>query len=283
MFLRGRVPTALGFAFILSVITQGMVAAACPVQMDVDRVAWIELKSTPSDTPMDLVSFYDRTSSLQLFTLGLLFVLMLAAAALIVERAIYYYRAGRQARLFISLANDALFQARAHDVTFLSARFRLSPVACVVNASLRTIAADVQYSAFGRHIAETAQVERVVRGLATLGAIAMTTPIVGAALAVQGLIRWLRVSTALEISADVLQRWIADWLIGLLISLVLAFVATWAHRLLSATANRMLLEMDRLSLAFISRIASSTHRSQNAGRLLVPATAEIRSFATRPL
>jgi hypothetical protein len=122
----------------------------------------------------------------------------------------------------------------------------------------------------------------VARGLATLGAIAMTTPIVGAAFAVEGLIRCLRVSSVLEITPDVLQIWIADWLIGLLGALVVTFVATWAHRLLSATANRLLLEMDRASLAFISRIANCSDRPRDESRLLVPATTEIW-LGTRPL
>ena len=274
---------AFGFACILLVMTHVVIARACPVPMHLDRVAWVDLECTPSNTPMDLVSFYDRTSGLQLFTLALLIVLTLGAAALIVERVVHYSRAIRQTRLFISLANDALFQDRPHDVILLAERFRHCPVACVVNASLTPDAVGVQFSPFGCHTAATAQVAKVAQGLATLGAIAMTTPIVGAVLAVEGLIRCLRLSSVLQISSDVLQNWIADWLIGLLIGLVVAFAATWAHRLLSATANRLLLEMDRISLALISRITSSLERSRRDGRLLMPVTAEIESFATRPL
>jgi biopolymer transport protein ExbB/TolQ len=274
---------AFGFACILLVMTHVVIAPACPVPMHVDRVVWVDLECTPSNTPMDLVSFYDRTSVLQLFTLALLIVLTLGAAALIVERAVHYSRASRQTRRFVSLANDALFQDRAHDVVLLAARFRHSPVACVVNASLTPGAAEDRFSSFGRHTAATVQVARVARGLATLGAVATTTPIVGAVLAVEGLIRCLRVSSVFEISPDVLQNWIADWLIGLLIGLVVAFVATWAHRLLAATANRLLLEMDRLSLAFISRIPSSSEEPANEVRLLRSATIEIGSFATRRL
>jgi hypothetical protein len=232
---------------------------------------------------MDLVSFYDRTSGLQLLTLALLFVLTLAAAALIVDRVIHYSRASRQTRLFISLANDALFHDRAHDVILLAARFRHSPLACVVNASLTPGAVGVQFSPFGRHSASTAEVAMVVRGLASLGAIAMTIPIVASILAVEGLIRCLRVSSELQISPDVLQNWAADWLIALLVGMVVALAATWAHRLLSATANRLLLGMDRLSLAFIARITSSSERLRNEGRLIAPVTTELRNFDTRPL
>lgn len=284
MMLSGLAPIAFGLGFLLLVMTQVVIARACPPDpINMDRVVSVELKCIPSNTPMDLVSFYDRTSGLQLLTLALLPVLTLAAAALIVERVVHYSRASRQTRLFISLANDALFQDRAHHVILLAAHFRHSPVACVVNASLTPAAGGIQFSSFGRHTAATAQVAKVARGLASLGAIAMTTPIVGSVLALEGLIRCLRVSSELQISPDVLQNWIADWLVALLIGMVVAFVAIWAHRLLSATANRLLLEMDRISLAFISRIASSTEWPQIDRRLPVPATTEIGSCATRPL
>ena len=271
VILKSRVPLALGFAFLLVVMTQVVITRACTAPpIDMRSVVSVELVCTPSNTPMDLVSFYDRTSGLQLLTLALLFVLTLAAAALIVDRVIHYSRASRQTRLFISLANDALFHDRAHDVILLAARFRHSPLACVVNASLTPGAVGVQFSPFGRHSASTAEVARVVRGLASLGAIAMTIPIVASILAVEGLIRCLRVSSELQISPDVLQNWAADWLIALLAEMVVALAATWAHRLLSPTANRLLLEMDRLSLAFIARIASSSERLRNEGRLLAP-------------
>jgi hypothetical protein len=273
---------AFGFALLLLITTPIEVARACPVQINMERVAWVELNGIPSSTPMDLVSFYDRTSGLQLLTIVLLIALTLTAGVLIVERAAYYARASRQTRLFISLANDALFQGRPPDVCTLAARYRQSPVACVLDASLTPCAAGVRFSPSGRHTAATVQVARIARGLATLGAIAMTTPVVGAAIAVEGLIRFLRVSSVLEISSDVLQNWIADWLIGLLGALVVTFIAFLAHLLLSATAIRLLLEIDRSSLAFISRIADSSERPRVESRLLVPATTEI-SLSTRPL
>ena len=122
-----------------------------------------------------------------------------------------------------------------------------------------------------------------MRGLAALGAIAMTTPIIGAAAAVEGLIRCLRVSSMLPISSDVLQNWVADWLLALLFAMALGFAATWAHRLLCAKANRLVVEMDRLSLAMISRIMDPAERAQARPLLTASPTGEIGRLVTRSL
>jgi hypothetical protein len=222
---------------------------------------WVDLNYAPSNLPMDLVSFYDRTSGFQFVAWGGLFICALAGIALVVERSIYYSRASRQTQLFMSLANEALVYHQPGDALRLAAAFPASPVACVVNASFTAGNSEpLQFSTAARHIASTSKTAHVVRGLPALGALAMSTPTIGASAAVEGLIRCLRVSSMRPMSSDVLQNWVADWLLALLFALAIGFAATWAYRLMSARANQLLLEMDRLSLAIISRIIDPAER-----------------------
>jgi len=83
-----------------------------------------------------------------------------------------------------------------------------------------------------------------------------------------------------SISSDVLQNWVADWLLALFFGLALGFAATWAHRLLSAKASRLLVEMDRLSLALIIRIIDPSERPR-VRRLMAAPTSEIGRLVTQ--
>lgn len=279
---------AVGSALGLCLLVSGeRVARACPLlqpAQDPWSYVWVDLKRSPTNIPMDLVSFYDRTSGFQFVAWGGLFIFALGGIALVVERSIKYSRASRQTRLFMSLANEALVYQQPIDALRLASAFPSSPVACVVDASLTPgQQGEVQFSTASRHLAASAKTADVVRGLATLGAIAMTTPIIGSAAAVEGLIRCLRVSSIGPISSDVLQNWVADWLLTLLFALALGFAGTWAHRLLSAKANRLVVEMDRLSLAIISRIMDPAERPRARPLLIASSTAEIGRLVTRPL
>ena len=273
--------STLGFGLLVS---GERVARACPLSQPPQgpwSAVWVDLKSSPTNIPMDLMSFYDRTSGVQFVAWVGLFISALAAIALIVERSIKYSRASRQTRMFMSLANNALLYEQPVDALRLTANFPASAVACVVNASLTPgNRGEFEFSTAARHITASSKTADVVRGLAVLGAIAMTTPIIGAAAAVEGLIRCLRVSSMLPISSDVLQNWVADWLLALFFALALGFAATWAHRLLSAKANRLLVEMDRLSLALIIRIIDPSERPR-VRRLMAAPTSEIGRPVTR--
>lgn len=233
---------------------------------------------------MDLVSFYDRTSGFQFVAWAGLFILALAGVALTIERAIKLSRAGRQTKLFLSLANEALTYERPSEALRLARHLISSPVAFVVNASVVMLqSGEFRFSSAARHVATTAKATEIMQGLAMLGAIAMTTPMIAAAASVEGLIRYLRFSSIIPFSSDVLQNWVADWLICLLAGWVLAFFAIWAHRLLSAKANRLLLEMDRLSLAIVCRIMTPTEGPPLMPQLLSPETSEIASLDTQPI
>jgi hypothetical protein len=72
-------------------------------------------------------------------------------------------------------------------------------------------------------------------------------------------------------------------LLALLFALALGFAATWAHRLLSAKANHLVVEMDRLSLAIISRIMDPAERPRAGPHLVASPTAEIGKLVTRSL
>ena len=72
------------------------VARACPYFAPEGNrgrdFAWVELNSFPSSTPMDLVSFYDRTSGLQFVAWAGLLVFALAGIAMVVERSVRFSR-----------------------------------------------------------------------------------------------------------------------------------------------------------------------------------------------
>ena len=275
----------VGSTLGLSLLVSGeRVARACPVPQDPWSAVWVDLRSSPTNLPMDLVSFYDRTSGFQFAAWAGLFIFALAGIALVVERSIKYSRATRQTGLFMSLANEALVYQQPIDALRLARAFPSSPVASVVSASLTPgQPGEVQFSTASRHIAASAKTADVVRGLATLGAIAMTTPIIAAAAAVEGMIRCLRIASLVPISSDVLQNWVADWLLALLFALALGFAATWAHRLLAAKANSLVVEMDRLSLAIISRIMDPAERPRARPMLIASSTAETGGRVTRSL
>lgn len=278
---------AVGSTLAFSPLVSGLtVAPLCPIPMPQVpwSLAWVDLKSTPTDIPMDLVSFYDRASGVQFLVWAGLFIFALAGISLVVERASYYSRASRETKLFLSVANDALIYQQPVDALRLASLFPSSPVAWVVDACLTAgHAGEVRFSTARRHIAATAKTTDVARGLATLSAIAMTSPIIGAGAMIEGLIRCFRTASISPISADVLHNWVADWLLTLLAALALGFAATWAHRLLSAKANRLILEMDRLSLAMISRIIDPAERPRAGPLPITPPTSEIKIFVTARL
>lgn len=275
---------AVGSTLAFSPLVSGLtIPPLCPISMPQVpwSVVWVDLKSVPTDIPMDLVSFYDRASGFQFLVWAGLFIFALAGISLVVERASYYSRASRETKLFLSAANDALIHQQPVDALRLASVFPSSPVAWVVDACLTSdYGGKVRFSPARRHMAATAKTVDVGRGLAMLSAIAMTTPIIGAGVLIEGLIRCFRAASISPISSDVLHNWVADWLLTLLAALALGFAATWAHRLLSAKANRIILEMDRLSLAMISLITDPAERPLAVPLPITPPTSEIKMFVT---
>ena len=184
----------------------------------------------------------------------------------------------------MSRANEALICDRPIEALGVASDFPASPIACVIAASISPgPSAEFHFSTAARQIAVSSMTADLVRGLPSLCAIAMTAQIIGSAAAVEGLIRCLRISSVVPISSDVLQNWVADWLAAMLWALVIGLAATWAHRLLSAKANRLIIEMDRLSLAMIDRIIDPTERPRIRPSLTALPTAGMRSPVTRPL
>ena len=217
---------------------------ACPVPFwpspfySPESFVMVELKSIPPDAAMTLLGWYDRSTTLQKAGWAILLVLALATAVLMINRTAKYVRASRQNWLFISLANDLVTDQPAAALSVAS-NFTASPIARVVSASVRQAERDeFKLSTTARHFAITTLTVELTRGLATLGAIAMATPLLGAAVATDRLIYYLRGNISFELNAAVLQVWMADWLLCLFASLLLAFIATWGHRLLAAKANR---------------------------------------------
>lgn len=255
---------------------------ACPrVYYPPASFVMVDLKYIPPDAAMSLLAWYDRSTTLQKAGWAILLVLALATAVLMINRTVKYVRASRQNWLFISLANDLVIDQPAAALSVAS-NFTASPVARVVSASVSKVERDeFKLSTTARHFAISALTVELTRGLATLGAIATATPLLGAAVATDRLIYYLRSNISFELTASVLQLWMSDWLLCLLAALVLASIATWAHRLLAAKANRLLLEMDRLSLAITSRILNPAERPPVRLLLPAPLTTPFEIRATR--
>jgi len=253
MTSRPTTTAAIGLVLLASDLQM----TACPLRLPLPpprSFVQVDLRYIPSTTPMELLSFYDRASVLELLILLLLFCSAAGALALIIERSTCYARAHRQTRSFLWAAKEAFALEETADLVFLASLYPRSPLANVISVSLIPDRTDnYSFSPSGRQLACAVKVREVARGLTILSGIAMTAPLLGAAAAVEGMMRYLRISSVLFISSDILKEWSSEWLGILLASLSIGFAVVWAHRLLSASANRLLSEMDRLSLALINR------------------------------
>ena len=191
----------------------------------------------------------------------ILMVSALYGVVLVVERFLCFCKAGRQSREFQSKAGEALFRCQVARAISLARDYPYSPLAFVINAAFCN-GADTgsRPSMSARHqaiVAQTIDLKRGLWHLSTIGwllaMLALLSVCVGA-INVSQMMRYAEViETVYLIGA------FSDSLSVVVYCVLSGFVILFAHRSFTAKAEHLQIEMERLSLSFIERVADITH------------------------
>jgi biopolymer transport protein ExbB/TolQ len=214
-----------------------------------------------------------------------LYILLSYAVCIVVERWLTYYHAERQTQEFQSRITDAIYDKRINDAKRLAAEFPKSPLAAVVNASLRPTSridewatADFVPSMEARQQAIVTKTEELRRGLWALSAIGWTVPLVGLFILVVGVITSLQgwmYAESYFYYGSFLPRCLANALWPTIFSIFVAIPVIWFHKSFAARSERLTMQLDRLSLAIIGQIVNPPEAISNG--------AVIKLYDTRPL
>lgn len=190
-----------------------------------------------------------------------LFLAGLYAIALIVERFLVFYNAGRQSREFQSKAGEAMFRGQFTGAVRLARDYPDSPLAFVINTAFdsQEQRGHPAPSMRLRHQAIVARTIELKRGLWHLSAIGWLLALLALLAFCVGAInagRMMRYAEAY--SAPYMIGALTDSLSVMVYCVLAAFVILVAHRFFTARAEHFQLEMDRLSLAFIDGVTSTT-------------------------
>lgn len=183
------------------------------------------------------------------------------AVALIVERFLVFYNAGRQTREFQSNAGEAMFQGERKRAVCLAGDYPDSPLAFVINATFANQADAGQPKPLMRfrHQAIVAQTIELKRWLWHLSAIGWFLALLALLAFCINAINVGRMSRYAESCSGPYVIGALTQSLSLIVYCVLAgFVVLVAHRFLTARVDHFQLEMDRLSLAFIEGLTSTT-------------------------
>jgi len=214
----------------------------------------------------------------------------LCAVGLIVERFLVFYNGSRQSREFQSKAGEALFRGQFTRAVCLARDYPDSPLAFVIHAAFdkQEEAGHPRPSMRLRHQAIVARTIELKRGLWHLSAIGWLLSLLALLALCVGAINAGRMMRYAE-------AFYAPYMIGVLTEslsvmvycVLVGFVILVAHRFFTARVEHFQLEMDRLSLAFIEGVTSTTESLAERPRarplLIASATGEIGRLVTRPL
>jgi biopolymer transport protein ExbB/TolQ len=172
-----------------------------------------------------------------------LLAMWLCSIAFSVNRMLTVVRAEKQTRQFENRALTALFYNRPDEVIEVARLFPRSPVARVVNESLKSVQPAV--CAPRAVVSHTIEIRR---GLWTLCAIGWTSPLVGLFISTVGLAKtfrgcWYAGGSGLAC----VSGGIADAMIWLCFSLGLAVPTLWVYKYVSFKSETLILETARLS------------------------------------
>jgi biopolymer transport protein ExbB/TolQ len=221
----------------------------------------------------------------------ILFILSSYCFAFIAARWLRYFDANRQSREFKFKVATALQENRVEEAINLAAFYPESPVASVVNASLRHNPADsyggvneLKPSMQARQRAIVFITEDLKRGLWRLAAIGWTVQLVGIFLLISGVIIALHGLGAAEGAGIIyIAGALAEALWATIFSILVALPIIWSHKYFAAKADSFILEMDKLSLAIIGQIIN--RQAGNAGQMSHACfiTQELDPHPTHPL
>ncbi len=214
-----------------------------------------------------------------------LYILLSYAIAIVVERWLTYHHAERQTQEFQSQIAGAIYAKRSNEAKRLAAEFPKSPLAAVVNASLRPASdvnewatADFVPSMEARQQAIVIKTEELRRGLWTLSAIGWTVPLVGLFILVVGVITSLQgwmYAESYFYYGSFLPRCLANALWPTVFSILVAVPVIWFHKSFAARSERLTMQLDRLSLAILGQVVNPPEA--------ITGDATIKLYDTRPL
>lgn len=185
----------------------------------------------------------------------------LYAVASIVERFLVFYNADRQSREFQSKTGEAMFRGQFTRAVRLARDYPDSPLAFVINMAFeeQDEVRPPRPLMRLRHLAIVAKTTELRRGLWHLSAIGWLLALLALLAFCVGAINAGRMMRYAEtFNGFYLTRALTDSLSVIVYCALAGFVILVAHRFFTAKVEHFQLEMDRLSLAFIEGVTSTT-------------------------
>lgn len=224
-----------------------------------------------------------KNSSIKALAYIALFVLLAYAIGIVVERWLTYYYAEQHTREFTAKMTAAIYGNRIDEAKNLAALFPQSPLAVVVQASLQQANPSGEGetsrpapSMEARLYAITVKTEELKRGLWNLSAVGSTVPLISFFIFIVSLIEALQGTRyAGGAYADSLADGLRDAIWPAIFSILVGVPVIWFRKYFAARLDTLLTQMDRLSLAFLSQIASPPKA--------VMAYAAVKQYDTQPL
>lgn len=209
-----------------------------------------------------------------------MYALLCCAIGIVVERWLVYYYAERQTDGYATKMIAAIASHRIDEARNLAADYPKSPLAAVINASLHPTGIcatdDEGPSMEAWHHAMAVKTAELKRGLWELSAAGWTMPLLSGLILVVGIISTLQGMRAAEGTGIAsLAGGIARALCATVFSLLFGIPSLWFHKYLNAKCNRLVMEMERRSLAMLSLIARLPETIQ--------ASKALRPYDTQPL
>ncbi|MEW6212694.1 MAG: MotA/TolQ/ExbB proton channel family protein [Acidobacteriota bacterium] len=202
-----------------------------------------------------------RYDLLSLWGYLILYVLSLYALAVIIERTLTYWAAGRQSREFKAKLDGALCGNHPEAVIALAACYPESPVAAIIAASFQE-EGEIKPAMHARQRAIIRVTEDLKRGLCSLSIVGRMIPLVGLFIFFACLIitlQGMRYAEGTGISA--IAGGLADALWPSVFCLLVAVPVICSHKYFASKLDCFALEIDRLSLAIIGQIESRRRRA----------------------
>lgn len=202
--------------------------------------------------------------------------LSMTAGWLAIAIALRYRLARQQSREFENHFGEALHLGRVQDLVRLSRRYPRSPLAVVIGASLNGrdpgAISEFRPSTHGRQRAIIAVTENLKKGLWVLPAIASCLPLVSLFASYSELNSYAYTSgvvhplTLLDAKLILGAMWSLPWCVAVSLPTI------WMHKYLYSRFESLKIEVDRLSLALLDQLRSSSLRTRQETRRVDRAT-----------
>jgi biopolymer transport protein ExbB len=198
---------------------------------------------------------------------SILFFMAAYLLKFITARWIKFAIARKQTRVFQSKIAEALYTDRLEEVLYISASYNKSPLAFVTAASLQSNRLSqienkpIKPSMQERQRAIVTKSADIKQRLWMLAAIGWSAPVVGLIFAGINILQaLLNMRESGGTSFHLMISYFESATFIIVLGLVIAVPAIWAHKYFSAQVETFALEMDKLSLAIVCRITDHQQR-----------------------